>query len=97
MCQGTVFSHIKNLVKNYYLGKERLVMNQLSKAEIIELKKAQQDELVGTEVYGRLAKLVKDPHHAKILSQIAEDEKQHANIFKNYTGCLLYTSPSPRD
>lgn len=61
-------------------------MNQLSKAEIIELKKAQQDELVGTEVYGRLAKLVKDPHNAKILKQIAEDEKHHANIFKKYTG-----------
>ncbi|MDD5015761.1 MAG: VIT1/CCC1 transporter family protein [Atribacterota bacterium] len=67
-------------------------MNQLSKAEIIELKKAQQDELVGAEVYGRLAKLVKDPHHAKILSQITEDEKQHANIFKSYTGIVLKVS-----
>ena len=67
-------------------------MNQLSKAEIIKLKKAQQDELVGTEVYERLAKLVKDPHHAKILSQIAEDEKQHANIFKNYTETALKVS-----
>jgi len=67
-------------------------MNQLSKAEIIELKKAQQNELIGTEVYGRLAKLVKDPHNAKILKQIAEDEKQHANIFKNYTGIVLKVS-----
>jgi len=67
-------------------------MNQLSDAEIIELKKAQQNELVGTEVYGRLAKLVKDPHNAKILNQIAEDEKQHANIFKSYTGTALKVS-----
>jgi len=67
-------------------------MNQLSKAEIIELKKAQQNELIGTEVYGKLAKLVKDPHNAKILKQIAEDEKQHANIFKNYTGIVLKVS-----
>jgi len=67
-------------------------MNRLSKAEIIELKKAQQDELVGAEVYGRLAKLVKDPHNAKVLKQIAEDEKHHANIFKKYTGAVLKVS-----
>jgi len=61
-------------------------MNQLNAAEIIELKKAQQDELIGTEVYGRLSKLVKNAYNAKILKQIAEDEKHHANIFKKYTG-----------
>jgi len=61
-------------------------MNQLNETEIIELKKAQQDELIGTEVYDRLSKLVKNPHNAKILKQIAEDEKHHANIFKKYTG-----------
>lgn len=64
-------------------------MKKLNDAEIIELKKAQQDELVGMEVYGRLAKLVQDPHNAKILKQIAEDEKRHANIFKKYTGKAL--------
>jgi len=64
-------------------------MIQLSESEIIGLKKAQQDELVGTEVYGRLAKLVKDPHNAKVLKQIAEDEKHHTNIFKKYTGAVL--------
>jgi len=65
---------------------KKLAMNQLNEAEIIELKKAQQDELIGTEVYGRLSKLVKNPHNAKVLKQIAEDEKHHANIFKKYTG-----------
>lgn len=60
-------------------------MNPLKKGEIAELKKAQQDEMVGTEVYGKLAKLVKDPHNAKILKKIAEDEKYHAHIFKKYT------------
>lgn len=69
-----------------YLGKgKKLAMNQLNETEIIELKKAQQDELIGTEVYGRLSKLVKNPHNAKVLKQIAEDEKHHANIFKKYT------------
>jgi VIT1/CCC1 family predicted Fe2+/Mn2+ transporter len=67
-------------------------MKKLSDAEIIELKKAQKDELVGMEVYGRLAKLVQDPHNAKILKQIAEDEKRHANIFKKYTGKALKVS-----
>ena len=67
-------------------------MNQLSKAEIIELKKAQQDELVGTEVYERLAKLVKDPHNAELLKQIAEDERCHAKIFKKYSGTALKVS-----
>jgi len=67
-------------------------MKKLNDAEIIELEKVQQDELVGTEVYGRLAKLVKDPHNAKILKKIAEDEKRHADIFKKYTGKALKVS-----
>jgi VIT1/CCC1 family predicted Fe2+/Mn2+ transporter len=67
-------------------------MKKLNDAEIIELKKAQQDELVGMEVYGRLAKLAKDPHNAKILKKIAEDEKYHTNIFKKYTGKALKVS-----
>jgi VIT1/CCC1 family predicted Fe2+/Mn2+ transporter len=67
-------------------------MKKLNDAEIVELKKVQQDELVGTEVYGRLAKLVKDSHNAKILKKIAEDEKHHANIFKKYTGKALKVS-----
>lgn len=57
----------------------------LSEYELAELKKAQQDELVGQEVYGRLSKLVQDPHNSKILAKISEDEKKHAQIFKRYT------------
>ena len=62
-----------------------MVTIQLSEDEIIELKKAQQDELVGKEVYGRLSKLVKESHNSKILAKISEDEKEHAQIFKKYT------------
>ncbi|MDD3656945.1 MAG: VIT1/CCC1 transporter family protein [Atribacterota bacterium] len=58
---------------------------KLSEKEINELKKAQQDELVGEQVYGRLAKLVKDPRNSKILAKISNDEKEHAQIFKKYT------------
>jgi VIT1/CCC1 family predicted Fe2+/Mn2+ transporter len=57
----------------------------LSEYELAELKKAQQDELVGQEVYGRLSKLVQDSHNSKILAKISEDEKKHAQIFKRYT------------
>lgn len=67
-------------------------MKKLNDAEIIELKKAQQNELEGTEVYGKLAKLAKDPRNAKILKKIAEDKKYHANIFKKYTGKSLKVS-----
>ncbi|GAB4114756.1 MAG: VIT1/CCC1 transporter family protein [Candidatus Caldatribacteriota bacterium] len=62
---------------------------ELSEKEILNLKKAQQDELVGREVYGRLSRLVKDENNAKILKKIAEDEREHAEIFKKYTGVDL--------
>lgn len=58
---------------------------RLSEDEIIELKEAQQDELVGMEVYARLSKLVKDSHNSEILAKISEDEKEHAQIFRKYT------------
>lgn len=57
----------------------------LSKKEIDELKKAQQDELVGEQVYCRLARLTKNPHNSKILTRICNEEKKHAEIFKKYT------------
>ncbi len=62
---------------------------QLSEVEINELKKAQLDELLSTEVYKRLSNLVKDPHNAKILKQIAKDEQKHTEIFQKYTGVVL--------
>ena len=58
---------------------------QLNNKEINELKKAQQDELVGQHVYGILSKLTKDPHNSKILAKISDDEKKHVNIFRKYT------------
>ena len=62
---------------------------KLTESEINELKKAQQDELLSTEVYGRLSKLVKDPHNARLLKQISEEERHHANTFSKYTGETL--------
>ncbi len=57
----------------------------LSEKEITQLKKAQQDELVGEQVYGILAGLTKNPHNSKILARISNEEKKHAEIFKQYT------------
>ncbi|HNR66134.1 MAG TPA: VIT1/CCC1 transporter family protein [Atribacterota bacterium] len=59
--------------------------NILSEKEVAQLKKAQQDELVGEQVYGILAKLTKDTHNSKILARISNEEKKHAEIFKQYT------------
>ena len=64
----------------------------LSKKEIDELKKAQQDELVGGQVYCRLARLTKNPHNSKILTRIYNEEKKHAEIFKKYTKADLEVS-----
>ncbi len=62
------------------------MLYELSNKEISELKKAQQDELVGQYVYNSLSKLIKDPHNSKILARISDDEKRHVNIFRKYTG-----------
>lgn len=67
-------------------------MKKLNDAEILELKSIKQNELEGKEVYGRLAKLAKEPDNAKILKKIAEDKKHHADIFKEYTGKSLKVS-----
>ncbi|MDD5635329.1 MAG: VIT1/CCC1 transporter family protein [Atribacterota bacterium] len=58
---------------------------QLKQNEIEGLKKAQQDELVGQAVYGKLSEIVKECYNSKILAKISEDEKKHAKIFKKYT------------
>ncbi len=66
--------------------KEIMQKKQLTETEIMGLESAQQDELVGMEVYDRLSRLVKVTHHAEILKQISEDEKSHARTFQKYTG-----------
>jgi len=65
------------------------VRKKLTESEINELKKAQQDELLSTEVYRRLSKLVKDHQNARLLKQIAEEERYHASTFSKYTGKTL--------
>lgn len=58
---------------------------KLDSKDLFELQKAQQDELVGEQVYGKLAQLVKDSHNSKILAKISQDEGKHARMFQKYT------------
>lgn len=45
----------------------------------------QKDEITSSIIYTRFAKRMKDFKNRKILLQIANDEKKHAQIWKNYT------------
>jgi len=45
----------------------------------------QQTEITEYHIYKRLAKRIKSPENAKILDQIAEDEKRHYEGWKEYT------------
>ncbi|MBN2049876.1 MAG: VIT1/CCC1 transporter family protein [Spirochaetales bacterium] len=60
----------------------------------------QRDEITGYHIYHRLAKRIRDPHNAEILRKIAENEMEHYQTLKTYTGrdvkpswftILLYT------
>ena len=47
---------------------------------------AQRNEITEYKIYKRLSSKIKDEHNSKVLSDIAEDELKHYNIWKNYTG-----------
>ncbi|HKJ41015.1 MAG TPA: VIT1/CCC1 transporter family protein [Sunxiuqinia sp.] len=56
---------------------------------------AQRNEITEYNIYKRLAAKVKDEHNSQVLSDIAEDELRHYNIWKKYTGREV--SPSSWD
>lgn len=45
----------------------------------------QKDELTSYYIYSFFSKMVKDEKNSKILKQIAEDERSHAHVWKQYT------------
>lgn len=45
----------------------------------------QRSEITGYFIYKKLAEIVKDPKNKEILSNIAEYELKHFNIWKEYT------------
>lgn len=46
----------------------------------------QKAEETATATYSRIAKRLKDENNRKVMTRIASDEKEHANIWKRYTG-----------
>ena len=57
-----------------------------SKSVLRDVLKAQRNEITEYHIYSRLAKKIKDPNNSATLQRIADDEKRHAEIWKNYTG-----------
>lgn len=57
-----------------------------SKKTIQELLKLQKDELFGYKIYNALANQVKDVQNAAVLRKIANEELNHYERFKSYTG-----------
>lgn len=51
-----------------------------------QLLRYQQTEITEHHIYKRLARRLKDGENARILAQIAEDERKHYNVWKQYTG-----------
>ncbi len=51
-----------------------------------ELLKAQKNEITEYHIYTRLANSIKDRHNSEVLRKIANDEKAHYEVWKNYTG-----------
>ena len=47
---------------------------------------AQRNEITEHVVYRKLAQAVKDPHNAKVLSRISDDEHRHYRVWKGHTG-----------
>ncbi len=61
-------------------------MQELSAETLNEVIADQKNELDASIIYGKIAKKMKDDNNRKILSKIAEDEKKHYLILKNYSG-----------
>lgn len=60
-------------------------MEEYPKEILKAIKKMQKGEITEFYVYKNIAKRVKDPENKKILNLIAIQEKEHSNIWKEYT------------
>lgn len=58
-------------------------MNESQKKDIIRFQK---DEITTYSFYMRLARMLKDPHNAQVLREMAETEKGHYSFWKQYSG-----------
>lgn len=65
----------------------------LSKDVLKKILKMQRDEVKGYYVYSNIAKRTKDEENKKILTEIAKEEKAHADIWEQITGKKVSVSP----
>ena len=63
--------------------------NRLSAGVLAQVRKAQIDEEYGAELYSFIAKREKNQVNKGFLIQMAQDEKRHASIWRNYTNETL--------
>lgn len=59
---------------------------ELDHATLKAIQRFQKAEATGHVVYARMAKFEKHDHHSDILQEIADDELEHYNKWKSYTG-----------
>ncbi len=59
---------------------------ELKRETLEKISAAQSNEITEYHIYKKLAEKTKDPHNSGILGRIAEDEKKHHDIFRDYTG-----------
>ncbi|MEG1615195.1 MAG: VIT1/CCC1 family protein, partial [Oscillospiraceae bacterium] len=65
----------------------------LSKNTLKTILKLQKNEVKGYLVYGNIANRIKDEENKKVLLQIANDEKAHAEVWEKVTGISVKVSP----
>lgn len=61
-------------------------MKQISKEALSIIKKMQQNELTESYIYKEIAHFIKDENNKKTLLRLSQEEKNHYEIWKGYTG-----------
>ena len=65
--------------------RQRSRQRRLQPHHLAQIRRAQQTETTEALVYNQLAKIVKDKHNQKVLRQIAQEEKRHAQTWEQYS------------
>ena len=60
--------------------------HELDARTLAEVLNAQRNEITEYHIYSHLARKIKDADNSATLQRIADDEKRHAEIWKQYTG-----------
>ncbi|MGM0435850.1 MAG: VIT1/CCC1 transporter family protein [Bacillota bacterium] len=60
-----------------------MAISESTKNTLLEM---QRSEITEYHIYSAIAKRVKDPHNKKVIQEIANQEKEHADTWETYTG-----------